>query len=77
VRDAEQLARDAGKQQQTPAVAPTPMPRRRSAEVASLEEHLRVSLGTKVDLKKGRKGGTITIHFFSDEELNSILDHFN
>ncbi len=75
VRDAEQLARDAGKQ--TPVLVPTPMPRRRSAEVASLEEHLRVSLGTKVDLKKGRKGGTITIHFFSDEELNSILDHIN
>ncbi|MGE0059226.1 MAG: ParB/RepB/Spo0J family partition protein [Dehalococcoidia bacterium] len=76
VRDAEQLARDAGNQA-PPPLAPTPMPRRRSAEVASLEEHLRSSLGTKVDLKKGRKGGTITIHFFSDEELNSILDHIN
>jgi ParB family chromosome partitioning protein len=78
VRDAEQLARDAGKQQAAaPVLPPTPMPRRRSAEVASLEEHLRMSFGTKVDLKKGRKGGTITIHFFSDEELNSILDHIN
>jgi ParB family chromosome partitioning protein len=76
VRDAEQMARDAGKASAV-APAPTPMPRRRSAEVASLEEHLRVSFGTKVDLKKGRKGGTITIHFFSDEELNSILDHIS
>jgi ParB family chromosome partitioning protein len=76
VRDAEQMARDAGKVSPV-APAPTPMPRRRSAEVASIEEHLRVSFGTKVDLKKGRKGGTITIHFFSDEELNSILDHIS
>lgn len=71
VRDAEQLVKNAGKQK------PTPLPRRRPVEIASLEEHLRVSLGTKVDLSKGRKGGKIVIHFFSDEELNSILDHIN
>jgi ParB family chromosome partitioning protein len=56
---------------------PTPLVRRRSPEIASLEEHLRVSLGTKVDLQKGRKGGKIVIHFFSDEELTSILDHIS
>lgn len=71
VRDAEMLAKNAGKQK------PTPLPRRRSAETASLEEHLRMSLGTKVDLSRGRKGGKIVIHFFSDEELNAILDHIN
>jgi hypothetical protein len=36
-----------------------------------------MSLGTKVDLQKGRKGGKIVIHFFSDEELTNILDHIS
>jgi ParB family chromosome partitioning protein len=72
VRDAEQLAKEAGK-----GPKPVTLPRRRSVELASLEEHLRNSLGTKVDLTKGRKGGKIVIHFFSDEELNAILDHIN
>jgi len=42
-------------------------------EIKALEESLRSSLGTKVNLKHGRKGGTITIHFYSDEELESLL----
>jgi ParB family transcriptional regulator, chromosome partitioning protein len=74
VRDAEQMAKNAGKAE---AVRVEPAPKRRSVELASLEEHLRNSLGTKVDLSKGRKGGKIVIHFFSDEELNAILDHIN
>ena len=69
VRDAEALVKQSGKER--PAVAKT---QRRSAEVASLEEQLRSSLGTKVDLKKGRKGGRIVIHFFSEEELGSIVE---
>ena len=46
----------------------------RSAEVRSLENRLRDSLGTKVTLNKGRKGGTLVVHFYSDEELNAIAD---
>jgi len=42
-------------------------------EVAELEERLRVSLGTKVTLRAGRKGGTLTIHYYSDEELDALL----
>lgn len=71
VRDAEQLAKTAGK------ARPVPLPKRRPVELASLEEQLRNSLGTKVDLTKGRKGGRIVIHFYSDEELNAILDHIS
>ncbi len=51
-----------------------PKPTRRPADLAALEEQLRSSLGTKVDLTKGRKGGRIVIHFFSDEELGSIVE---
>jgi ParB family chromosome partitioning protein len=43
-------------------------------EVAELENRLRTSLGTKVILRSGRKGGTVTIHYYSDEELNALLE---
>jgi ParB family chromosome partitioning protein len=42
-------------------------------EVAELEERLRTSLGTKVTLRSGRKGGTVTIHYYSDEELDALM----
>jgi ParB family chromosome partitioning protein len=41
--------------------------------VAELEERLRASLGTKVTMRSGRKGGTVTIHYYSDEELNALM----
>jgi ParB family chromosome partitioning protein len=43
-------------------------------ELAELEERLRSSLGTKVSLRSGRKGGTVTIHYYSDEELNALME---
>ena len=43
-------------------------------EILALEERLRSSLGTRVNLSRRRKGGTLVIHFYSDEELNSIID---
>jgi ParB family chromosome partitioning protein len=45
-----------------------------SADVTDLERRLRSSLGTKVSLKHGKKGGTVTIYYYSDEELNSLLE---
>lgn len=43
-------------------------------EVEALEEQLRSYLGTRVTLRKGKKGGSLTIHFFSDEELNALVN---
>lgn len=37
-----------------------------------LEDHL----GTKVEIKRGRKGGKIIIEFYSDEELDGIVGKF-
>lgn len=68
VRDAERAAK-AAKQRR-----PAARPRRLAADLASVQEKLRSALGTKVDLKKGRKGGRLTIHFFSDEEFDSIVE---
>ncbi len=42
-------------------------------EVAEIEERLRSALGTKVSMKYGSKGGTITVHYYSDEELDALL----
>ena len=45
-----------------------------SADVSDVERRLRSSLGTKVALKHGKKGGTVTIYYYSDEELDSLLE---
>lgn len=46
----------------------------KSADVSDVERRLRASLGTKVTLKHGKKGGTVTIYYYSDEELDSLLE---
>ena len=45
-----------------------------SADVNDIERRLRSSLGTKVSLKHGKKGGTVTIYYYSNEELDSLLE---
>ena len=45
-----------------------------SAEVSDIEKRLRSSLGTKVALSYSKKGGTVTIYYYSDEELDSLLE---
>lgn len=45
-----------------------------SADVNDIEKRLRSSLGTKVALKYSKKGGTVTIYYYSDEELDSLLE---
>jgi ParB family chromosome partitioning protein len=41
-------------------------------ETAELEGRLRDALRTKVELHRGRRGGRVVIHFYSDEELDGI-----
>ena len=41
-------------------------------ETAYLEERFRQALGTKVQLVRGRRGGRLIVHFFSDDELEGI-----
>lgn len=43
-------------------------------EIVALEERLRHSLGTKVSLTHGQKGGAITIYYYSDEELDALME---
>lgn len=44
-----------------------------SAEVREIEERLRSQLGTRVTLRHGKEGGSLTIYYFSDEELDSLI----
>ena len=47
----------------------------KSPELKSLEEDLQSALGTKVRLTRSKKGaGTITVHYYTDEELNTLMD---
>jgi ParB family chromosome partitioning protein len=39
-----------------------------------LEEDLRTSLGTKVQIARSRKGGRIVIEYYSDEEFSRLFD---
>lgn len=45
-------------------------------EIKELEERLRTRLGTRVTIKQGQVGGNINIRYYSDEELNSLLEIF-
>jgi ParB family chromosome partitioning protein len=69
VRQAEELVRLMQGQK-----APRPARPSRNAESAAVAEQLREALGFKVAVKRGRKGGTIVIHFYSDDDLNTITE---
>jgi ParB family chromosome partitioning protein len=47
---------------------------KRSPEESDLEDQLRQELGTRVTLKRTKRGGSLVIHFYSDEELNTLID---
>ena len=70
VRQAEELVRKLTGIKPQQANLKTP----KSANIKSLEAQLRDRLGTKVSLSQGENGGTLTIHFYSEEELESILN---
>lgn len=69
VRQAERMASEPPQPKLKPTTASATSP-----EEKAVESELRRVLGTKVDLKRGRRGGTIVVHWYSDEELNAILD---
>ncbi len=67
VRQTEALVRQLQGQKESRPARPA-----RVAEVEALAAQLSESLHTRVALKRGRRGGTLIIRFFSDEELNAI-----
>ena len=49
----------------------------RDAHVAELENQIRQKVGTKVQLRYRQGKGSVTIHFFSDDDLDRLLDVFS
>lgn len=71
VRQTEELVRRI----RTPRpVAEAAQPPRLDPDMERIEEELRRSLGTKVTLARTRRGGRITIEYYSDEELSQLYD---
>jgi ParB family chromosome partitioning protein len=68
VRQTEDLVRRLSGERRKKRSTPEPSP-----EIADIEERLRQSLGTRVTLKKGSRGGSIVIRFYSDEELDALI----
>ena len=69
VRQTEELVRKLAGQKPIKAKKPG-----KSADVNDVEKRLQNSLGTKVALKHGKKGGTVTIYYYSGEELDALLE---
>lgn len=67
VRQTETLVRDW--RERPPA---RPHPTEPAAPQRRLAEAFQRALGTKVDLQRGRKGGRLVIHYYSDEELDGL-----
>jgi len=50
---------------------------RRSVFVQKVEENLREKLGTKVQIRPKREGGTIEVDFYSPEDLSRLVELFD
>jgi len=69
VRQTEELARKLKGVKPAKKAKPAPSP-----EIKRIEEQLRSALSTKVSVSHGAKGGQIIIHYYSDEELNALVE---
>jgi ParB family chromosome partitioning protein len=69
VRQTESLVKKLNGDRLPPRLKPQPSP-----EVKALEDRLRQHFGTKVNLQDRKNGGRLVIYYYSDEELNAILD---
>ena len=73
VRETERMVREGVKPKRKRVDAT--LDRGSAAVTSGFESALQRSLGTKVALKRTQKGrGTLTIHFYSDEELTGVLE---
>jgi ParB family chromosome partitioning protein len=73
VRDVERLVREKSTSKRRRAAAPAGG----ASSVANIEEQMRQALGTKVQVKRLRDGkGEIVIEYYSDDDLERILELF-
>ena len=69
VRQTEELARNSDKTVSVPAGKSS-----QSTDERHVEEQLQRVLGTRVQLRTGRKGGKVIITYFSADELEGLLE---
>jgi ParB family transcriptional regulator, chromosome partitioning protein len=69
VRQTEELAR-----KMTGKRTPKPAPPRLPADLRALEKRFEEALGTRVTIKRGKRGGLVLLYYYSDEELNAIAN---
>jgi ParB family chromosome partitioning protein len=69
VRQAEELVRRMmGKRKRKTS------PNRLPPDLRVLEKQLKETLGTRVTIKRGRRGGQVLLYYYSDEELDAIIN---
>jgi ParB family chromosome partitioning protein len=68
VRKTEELVRKFLGQRPASETKPAPKP-----DLTYLEDRLRERLGTRVSLHPRKKGGTLVIHYYSEEELDALV----
>ena len=71
VRQTEELVRRLSGERRSSRSRP-----KKSADLSDIEEKLRQALGTRVTLTSSARGGRIVIHYYSDEELNALVERF-
>jgi len=69
VRQAEVLVKKLSGEKPAPKSKPLANP-----EVRDLQERLEASLGTRVQLNPSKNGGTLVIHYYSNEELEALVE---
>ncbi len=69
VRQTEELVRRLSGDRKKPG-----KPAAKSPEERAIEEQLQQALGTRVTLRRGRRGGSLVLRFYSDEELNALVE---
>ena len=78
VREIETMVAQWRGRQMTPASKdPAPPPVPRDVHVAHLENEIQQRFSTKVQLRYRKGKGSVTIHFFSDDELDRLLNIFS
>lgn len=80
VRQAEALCRKLAKDAKQAGQAPAPEPPPRPALPVEVEESLRQALGSKVSVAYKNGRGSLTVHFYSDDQLRAfanLLGHYD
>jgi len=52
-----------------------PTPAKLPPDLRALQRKLQEAFGTRIDLRRAKRGGTLVFHFYSDEELDALADH--